>query len=99
MIETLSVAGNGRPSPPGKPPHKQSGRLVGAVGTQIVSQDVLRVGIIDRGQWPKAVRLARGFVGTDSLGRRFKQRPRPYVPVAFRKVNKRLMAAIARGAR
>ncbi len=98
MVAELSTPGPA-PSQPGEAPHKQSGDLVGAVDVQRVSDTVVRVGVVDPDQHPKAVRLARGFKGTDSLGRRYNQRPRPYAVPAMRRMNNRLVADFTRGAR
>jgi hypothetical protein len=98
IVTELSVPGP-EPSAPGEAPHKQSSALVGAIDVARVSDTVVRVGIQDAGQHPKAIRLARGFKGTDSLGRRYNQRPRPYVVPAMRRVNNRLVADFVRGAR
>lgn len=88
------------PSAPGEPPHYQSGQLHDAVGHTPPTTDergpFTRIGVLDQRQWPKAVRLARGYVGTDKAGRTYNQKPRPYLGAVTRR-RKQIVQEVARG--
>ena len=45
-------------------------------------------------EWPKAVRLARGFVGTDAAGRTYAQAGRPFVGPVMARERRRLAQII-----
>lgn len=85
-------------SEPGQPPGKVTGRLARSVGYRVKSKagkfSVVDVGVLRPSRYDEkfpgemhaiAVRLARGFVGIDRLGRTYAQQPRPFVaPVLAR---------------
>jgi hypothetical protein len=80
-IKTLLNRGGGShhvPSDPGEPPHKQSGRLYGSIFFSVNRKDNQVTGVIYSND-PKARRLELGFVGRDSLGRTYDQKPRPFM--------------------
>lgn len=88
------------PSPPGEPPHMQSGQLHDAVDhtepVRVSDGQMTRVGVLDQDQWPKAVRLARGYTGTDKAGRTYDQKPRPYLG-AVRRRAREIVREVANG--
>jgi hypothetical protein len=83
LTQTLSVPGQGRPSPVGQPPRRQTGALQGAAGVRRTRTGV-EVGIIDAGQRTKAAVLARR---------------RPYLPPTMRRTRGRLLGEFVRAAK
>lgn len=88
----LNVEGHGEPSPPGQPPHKQSGDLVKSIARQRVGNEE-RVG----SNLPYARRLELGFRGADILGRMYNQPPRPYLRPTVIKNQKKIARIILTG--
>ena len=84
-IKTLLNVGGGRdriPSAPGEPPHKQSAKLYGSIHFAVKRDKDSVLGIIYSND-KKARRLELGFVGKDSLGRTYDQKPRPFMRPGF----------------
>lgn len=86
MRAVLAVPGPA-PSRPGEAPHRQTGNLQGAVGVD-AGPGVAVAGITDRGQWPKAMNLARGTT----------MEPRPFVPPTLALGKRAALQAFQRGA-
>lgn len=86
-IKTLLNKGGGRahkPSAPGEPPRKQTGRLYGSIFFMVKREENQVYGVIYSND-VKARRLELGFVGRDSLGRTYDQKPRPFMRPGFEK--------------
>ncbi len=79
-VKILLNRGNSRgtdPSKPGEPPKKVSGRLFRSVSYRVAKDaDGNAVGLVGSNV-PYEPRLELGFAGTDSLGRKYRQAPRP----------------------
>lgn len=73
---------SGQSSKPGEPPRKRSGRLYDSIFFQVIRQGDEIIGVI-YSDAPHARRMELGFVGVDSLGRTYDQKPRPYLRPAF----------------
>ncbi len=94
----LGHGGGDEGSSGGQPPRRRSGALQGAVGVEASGGGrSVRVGNTDRSQIPKAVRLARGFTGTDSRGARRDDPPRPFVGPAVAKRKGQIVSDVANG--
>lgn len=65
-------------SAPGEPPRKQTGRLYDSIFFKVEREKDEVIGVIYSNDI-KARRLELGFVGVDSLGRRYDQKPRPFM--------------------
>jgi phage gpG-like protein len=66
------------PSKPGEPPKKLSNLLFSSISTQIIRTKREVVGVVGTNV-KYARRLELGFMGTDKLGRKVYQAPRPYL--------------------
>jgi hypothetical protein len=79
-IKTLlnKRASKGQHSSPGQPPMKQSGHLYDTVFFKVVREGNEYVGMVYTNT-VYARRLELGFVDTDSLGRKYDQKPRPFM--------------------
>jgi hypothetical protein len=78
-----SNADGDNPSLPGEPPKRVSGRLRDSVvATEPVDKNGDVVGYVGVNM-KYARRLELGFVGTDRKGRRFNQKPRPFIRPAI----------------
>lgn len=94
----LGSSGGDEGSPGGQPPHRRTGALQGAIGFEMKDGGkAVRVGVTDRSQMGKAVRLARGFTGTDSSGAVRDDPPRPFVGSVVEKRKDRIVTDIAKG--
>lgn len=84
-------------SSPGDPPHRRTGHLQqGVTSHHAEFKAGMLVGAVgvDLGTVPYARRLELGFVGTDSLGRRYNQAPRPYLRPGLRNNQERIRQMI-----
>lgn len=83
------------PSKPGQPPHVLYGDLRQSINHTVEKRKsavVLRIGSNDQ----KARRLELGFMGTDKLGRRYRQEPRPYLRPAVVNNRREIIDRIAK---
>lgn len=71
-----------QPSAPGEPPHKVTGRLYDSIFFRVERDGKEVIGIVYSND-KKARRLELGFVGKDSLGRVYDQKPRPFMRPGF----------------
>lgn len=86
------------PSRPGHPPHVLHGRLRQSITNSGIRQTAsTRMGIMVGTNVEYAARLEYGFVGTDSLGRKVSQAPRPFLRRALRESLKSIGSLIAKG--
>jgi len=72
------VSSPSSPSPPGAPPARVSGALQASIG-HAVEQGEEGPRAVVFAATPYARRLELGFFGTDTLGRRYTQAPRPFL--------------------
>lgn len=75
-------ASAGQHSAPGESPLKQSGRLYNSIFFKVERRGDEFVGVVYSND-VKARRLELGFVGVDSLGRKYDQKPRPFMRPGF----------------
>lgn len=98
MVSRGNVGGD-NPSLPGEPPKVVTGTLRANIGSEVRVEGKSVVGVLGVKKSPAddyARRLELGFTGTDSLGRTYNQRPRPFlVPTIMD--NKRRILEIMRG--
>lgn len=80
------VSSPASPSAPGQPPARVSGALVASIGHDVVVFVDGPHALVFAGT-AYARRLELGFFGTDSLGRRYAQAPRPYLRPALVQAN------------
>jgi len=83
------------PSKPGEPPKKLSNLLFTSIATEVIRQKRQVIGVVGTNV-KYARRLELGFVGTDRLGRRINQAPRPYLRRAMLE-NRDAVSRILRG--
>ena len=83
------------PSLPGEPPKKVTSRLFQSIAQAVIVLPTEVIGAYGTNV-EYALRLELGFVGTDSLGRRYDQAPRPYIRPALQ--NNRVRIAKMLGA-
>jgi hypothetical protein len=69
-------------SEPGEPPRRVTGRLYNSVQYRVVRTRTEVIGVVYSDD-KKARRLELGFVGTDSLGRKYNQAPRPWLRPSY----------------
>lgn len=74
------------PSKPGEPPKVVTGTLRSNIANVVVKEGRTIVGVLGVRKGPAdkyAMRLELGFSGTDSLGRKYDQKERPYLRAAL----------------
>lgn len=88
------------PSAPGEAPGTVSGRLAFNIDFEMArEEDAIRGFLGVRDDVRYALRLELGFVGVDSLGRRYDQAPRPFLRPTLLRNRARIVEIIAAGAR
>lgn len=70
------------PSAPGEPPKKVTGRLFQSIATRVDMSKTALTGAVGSNV-SYARRLELGFAGTDSKGRNYRMKPRPYLRPAI----------------
>lgn len=91
--------GGGNPSKPGEPPKVVTGTLRSNIGFEIQKSPNEVIGLLGVRMGPAdkyAMRLELGFTGTDSLGRGYDQKERPYLRAALEQ-NKNQIQQILKG--
>lgn len=71
-------------SAPGEPPARRAGDLAKSVNVKVEEKAGIAEGQTGT-EKPQALRLEKGFVGVDALGRRYNQAPRPSLAPAKEK--------------
>lgn len=92
--------GGGNPSKPFEPPKVVTGVLRSAIGFQIRKEGFTVIGVLGVRKGPAddyAIRLEKGFVGRDSLGRVYNQKPRPYLVPTLTQHGPTILNIIRRG--
>lgn len=87
------------PSQPGEPPKVVTGTLRSNIGYEVKRDGLTVVGVLGVKKGPAdkySMRLELGFKGTDSKGRNYDQKERPYLRAALAQ-NKERVNAILRG--
>lgn len=103
VVETadrlLKIPGGGVPSKPGEAPRAQSGDLRKSISSTVTMNPlevVLKYGTI-KGIVPYARRLELGFKGTDSKGRVYDMKPRPYLKPSYLRNKNTIRKILTRG--
>lgn len=92
--------GGGNPSEPFTPPKVVSGTLRSNIGHSVAvrgSKVVGALGVKDGPADEYAKRLELGYKGTDSKGRSYDQKPRPYLRATLNKRGKKILEIIRGG--
>ena len=98
--QLAGVAGGGKPSAPGQPPAMQTGTLQANIDSDVQTDNDGVHGFFGVRQGiPYALRMELGFVGVDSLGRRYDQAPRPFLRPALYNNSAQVISIIADEAR
>ena len=93
---TTGNQGGANPSPPGSPPHIGTGALRASIMGKTIVNLLEVVGVL-YSNVPYALRQELGFVGTDALGRRYSQAPRPFLRPAIFDNQARIFAILFGG--
>jgi hypothetical protein len=85
--------GGGNPSGPYEPPKVVTGTLRSNIAGEVIVERDLVIGVLGVKKGPAndyAKRLELGFVGTDNLGRKIDQKPRPFLKPTLSKNERKL---------
>lgn len=88
------------PSLAGEPPKKVTGTLQNNIASTVQRSGNAIVGAVGVRRGPAneyAPRLELGFTGTDSKGRRYNQKPRPYLVPAIARNREKILRTIRKG--